>query len=189
MNMKIHLGSNQARRRDVLEQAIEFMIGDTANAEHGHLLILLKDDPLTKEWYIDDNYKIQTYSAVCVWIHVINELLKEITLPQGGREYQYRSVERDKYTLIECICWDRPTWGFKTLARKEECGKSVDYYQINRPSPFCLSPETVLTMILPDFYYKVAQELLYSKDEKRRQELLDRECTIRILECYWYSLA
>ncbi len=189
MNKKIHLGCTQARRRDVLEQAIEFMIGDTANVEHGSLWNLLKDEPLTKEWYLDDNNKIQTYFAVCVWVHVINELLKEITLPQGGRQNQYRNVERDKYTKIECTRWDRPIWGFTSLAGKEECGESVDYYQIFRPSPFCLSPETVLTMILPDFYYKVAQELLYSDSEKLRQDLSDRECTIRILECYWFGLA
>lgn len=189
MNKKIHLGGTQTRRRDVLEQAIEFMIGDTFNVETAPLGSMLKDDPLTKEWYFDDNCTIQTFYSVCVWVHVIKELLKEITLPSGGRFNQYCNVERDKYTKIECIRRDRPKWGFSTFARNEECSEPVIYYQINELSPFCLSPETVLTMLLPDFYYKVAHELLYSESEKLRQDLMDRECTIRFLENYWYGLA
>lgn len=188
-NKILHLLNAQQRYRERLECAIEYMIADTCNIEGAPLWNVLKDEPLANEHYFDKNGAIQSYFPVCVWIHIIHELLKEITLASGGRYNQYANVQRDEYVKIDCIRCDKPTWSFTSFAKREECDKSVAYYQASRISPFCLDPKTILTMILPDFYYKVAHDMLYLNNEKLNQDLMDPECTIRILECYWFGLA
>lgn len=188
-NKILQLINEQERRRDRLELAIEFMIGDTCNIEGAPLWELLKIEPLAQEHYFDKKGAIQSYYSVCVWVHIIEELLKEITLGSSGRYHQYANVQRSEYTKIDCIRRDSPSWSFSSFAENAECSESVDYYQTMKISPFCLSPKTILTMILPDFYYKVSHDLLYRDIEKLHKDLMDPECTIRILECYWFGLA
>ncbi|MBO5716029.1 MAG: toll/interleukin-1 receptor domain-containing protein [Clostridia bacterium] len=188
-NKKLKLIRKHQKNRDKLELAIEFMIGDTCNVEQAPLYELLKDIPLAKEHYFDENGAIESYYSVCVWVKVIEELLKEITLESQDRYFERANNRRDEYIKIDCIRWDRPQWSFTTFAKRSECNESVEYYQINRPSPFTLSAETVLYNILPDFYYKVAHDLLYRESEMLHKDLMNPECTIRILECYWFGLS
>lgn len=187
-NKILQLIDSQQRKRDRLELAIEYMIGDTCNIECAPLWEFLKNEPLTKEHYLDENGSIQSYFSVCVWVHIIEELLREITLGPSGRFHQYANEQRNEYTKIDCIRKDRPLWSFTTFAKNEECTKSIEYYQFMELSPFTLSPQTILTMILPDFYFQVAHDLLYRDIEKLHKDLMDPECTIRILECYWFGL-
>lgn len=192
-NKKLMLLKKHQKNQDKLEIAIGFMIGDTCNVEQAPVYELLKDIPLAKEHYFDENGAIESYLSVCVWIKVIEELFKEITLESYGRDYERANARRNEYVKLDCIRWDRPQWSFITFAKRSECNESVDYYQAHRPSPFTLSPETILYNVIPDFYYKVAEHLLYADDiygdpDTFRRDMMDPKCTIRILECYWFGL-
>ena len=58
-----------------------------------------------------------------------------------------------------------------------------------KESPVDLSGEALVSTILPDFYHKAAETLLYSDDELLKKELLSPDADIRYLMNYWFGLS
>ena len=185
------LGKQQNHRMGV-EKAIEIMIGDRGNPEYPSLAFYLQNDPLVREHYFDEDGRLHDYGIVCVWKTVIEELLKEFTIDDANRLTHYRNM-RDSYSCVDCVIdriskTSKHDWYFISCVKNEEAAKEVAYYQFMRHSPLELSAETILRNILPDFYHKMALELIYSRDEELIAELKDPESRTKFLLNYWFGL-
>lgn len=183
----------QQRYRDSVERAVEFMITDEVNVSIPAIAYALRDRALYGEYYTDEMGKLHSYATVCVWQAVIEELLKEFTVDAPNRLSDYRS-RRSEYEAIDCVIdrlskKDKRGWYFITHAAKEEITHDVAYYQFMKDSPVELSGETLVSTILPDFYHKAAETLLYCDDELLKAELLDPDADIRYLGNYWFGLS
>lgn len=183
----------QQNYRDSVERAIEFMITDEVNVSIPSVAYSLRERALCGEYYTDEMGKLHSYATVCVWQAVIEELLKEFTVDAPNRLSDYRS-RRAEYEAIDCVIdhlskKDRRGWYFITHVPKEEITHDVAYYQFMKDSPVELSGEALVTTILPDFYHKVAETLLYCNDELLNAELLNPDADIRYLGNYWFGLS
>lgn len=188
---QVVIGKQQQHRAGI-EKAIEIMISDRANIEYPSLEGAISNEPLCKEYYFDSDGRLHTYGIVCVWVKIIEELLKEFTIDDMNRLTYYRN-KRNIYTTVDCTI-DRISkeknddWYFISCVKKEEATKDVTYYQLMKHSPLELSAETLLTNILPDFYHKIALELIYNRSESLKEELKNPQAPIRFLLNYWYGL-
>lgn len=186
------LGKQQSYRNSI-ERAIEFMITDEVNVSIPAVAYALRDRALCGEYYTDVMGKLHSYATVCVWQAIIEELLKEFTVDAPNRLSDYRS-RRAEYEAIDCVIdhlsrKDRRGWYFITHAPKEEITHDVAWYQFMKESPIKLSGEALVSTVLPDFYHKVAETLLYCDDERLKEELLDPDADIRYLGNYWFGLS
>lgn len=188
---QVVIGKQQQHRAGI-EKAIEIMISDRANIEYPSLEGAISNEPLCKEYYFDSDGRLHTYGIVCVWVKIIEELLKEFTIDDMNRLTYYRN-KRNIYTTVDCTI-DRISkeknddWYFISCVKKEEATKDATYYQLMKHSPLELSEETLLTNILPDFYHKIALELIYNRSESLKEELKNPQAPIRFLLNYWYGL-
>ena len=180
-------------RYDTVSLAIEYMISDRINIEAPMLWSALKGDALAGEYFIDGDGGIGSYLTVAAWVRITEELLLEFTVRDINRASHYRAM-RDNYSAIDCFIpivsrEYREEWGFISVATKEECAAlaTPTGYTLKN-SLFTLSAGTLLRTVLPDFYLKVAEELLNSRDEALKRELYDPESRIRSLEYYCYGM-
>ncbi len=180
-------------RGDHVALAIELMLADKVNTEAAGLWSYLCGEPLVNEYFLDGRGEIRSYYTVCLWVRVIEEILREFTVVDINRPSHYRA-KKDEYTPIECVlyflCRDYSgEWGFGSMATKAEAEALVSpmgYRMLN--NPLSLSPETVLRFILPDFYYKAAEELMLGRREIVIREIRDGESRIYNLANYQYGL-
>ncbi len=180
-------------RADHVALAIELMLADTVNIESAGLWSYLSGDPLATEHFLDGRGEIRSYYTVCLWVRVIEELLREFTVSELNRLTHYRA-RKNEYTPIGCALYlvgrdYDGEWGFTSMATKDEAAPLVTPtgYRTLR-NPLSLSPKTVLHSILPDFYYKAAEELLIGRNMLFLREFRNGESAIHNLLCYFYGL-
>lgn len=180
-------------RADHVALAIELMLADTVNIESAGLWSYLSGDPLTNEHFLDGRGEIRSYYTVAVWVRVIEELLREFTVSEMNRLTYYRA-RKDEYTPIGCVLYFvgrdyDGEWGFTSMATKGEAAALVTPtgYRMIR-NPLSLSPKTVLCSILPDYYYKAAEELMIGRNELFLREFRNGDSAIHNLLCYLYGL-
>ena len=180
-----------------IEYAIEYMISDICNLNHPSLRFSVREKELASEGYEDKHGICHSYEDVCIWVVVIEELLKEFTCESSRAD---RYMNDSQYVGIDCVLEEnslfekafskeRICWYFKSFVKAEECTEPRMYYVCEHPLVFSLKPQTVLTMILPDFYYNVGYELDSGADERLIRNLHDYDSSIRYLHNYWYGLS
>lgn len=184
---------NRKKMKERLEVAIEYMIFDDCNPDYGALIYYLSDNPLTKEYYLDDEGIIKMYSHVAVWQTIIEEMLVECSLLEG-RYSERANTTRDKLGKIYCMMEKRTKhctykWDFLTFAPREETPESVDYYYFMRECPLILSADTILRHILPDFYINVARVFADPEKLSLQELFLKSDEDIRYLFNYWFVLS
>ena len=187
---KQRLITKRRNHSEAVETAIEIMISDVANIDTG--ATVLKDEPLEKEYFFDKDGGVHTYHPVCVWVHVIEELIKEITTDHVNRLTEYSNTAG--YIKIECTIDhvfknEKGDWYFSACIPKEALDKPIEHYYFLKPSPMSLSQETVINYVLPAFYHRVALDIIHSDNERLVKELLDPESDVRALFNYWYGIA
>ena len=183
----------QAKQR-CLEVAIEYMMSDTSNLDAAPLQPILIRQGLAQETYFDQNGQKRSYYYVAVWAQIIEELMLEITISSPNRLTFYRN-RRNEFTAIDCVV-DRvahginKNWHFTSHANPDELTlENQTWYPLLKPGVLTLKPETLLQCILPDFYYKVAQELCFGHSQQLNELLLTPGADIRFLANYWYGLS
>ncbi len=179
-------------KRSFLELAIEFMMADTDNLTSIPLQAALCDNPLVKTVFETPGKERFNFYLVAVWVQIAEELLKEITVSVNRASY-YRSNWQE-YAAIDCVISRvskqiQKQWYFGSAAPHSELTyPDQSWYPLMRPSVVELTPQTLLQFILPDFYYKVAGELLCSPSEELKALLRAPDADIRFLANYWYGL-
>ena len=178
----------------LLELTIEDMLADVRTLAALPLREAVKHQPLTGMVFQTPAGERFDYYPVAVWVEIIEELLKEITLLDTNRLGHYRR-ERSKYASIDCVI-NRVSreipkqWYFRSVVPHDELTyPDQTWYPLMQPSVTSLSPQTLLQFILPDFYYNVAEAILYSPSQELKTLLQTPDAPIRFLSNYWYGFS
>lgn len=182
------------QKRPFLETAFEYMLGDLHNLSAAPFSAALKNQQLAKETFFDPDGRKHFYDTVALWVQIIEEMLKEITLPSPNRLTYYRN-RRNEFIGIDCVV-DRVargvkgSWYFTSHAAVQELDlENYTTFPLLKPGVLTLKPETLLQFILPDFYYKVGSELYCGHSQELKDILLNPQAEIRFLGNYWYGLS
>lgn len=178
----------------VLELAIEFMTGDIRALATLPLHPAVKNKPLAEAVFHTPTAERYSFYPVAVWVEVIEELFKEITTEDSSRSSHYRRL-RNQYTPIDCVINQvsndiRKQWYFPTFSANSELTyPDQTWYPLMQPSVTSLSPQTLMQFILPDFYFRVAETILYTPSQELKTLLQTPDANIRFLSNYWYGLS
>lgn len=184
----------QRKLQSVLELAIEYMMGDTSTLTTLPLQAALKDQHLAETVFQTPAKERYSFYPVAVWVEIIEELLKEITVNHANRISHYGNL-RSQYTTIECTINRvsreiRKPWYFRSVVPHGELTyPDQTWYPLMQPPVTSLSPQTLLQFLLPDFYYHVADTILFSDSQELVALLQTPDSSIRFLGNYWYGLS
>ena len=180
--------------QSVLEFAIEFMIGDVDALTTLPLQTAVKNKRLAETVFEIPTAERYNFYLVAVWVEIIEELLKEITTEDANRISHYMKL-RNQYTSIDCVINRvskdiRKQWFFRSVVPHSELTyPDQTWYPLMQPPVTSLLPQTLMQFILPDFYSKVADSILYNPSQELKTLLQTPDADIRFLSNYWYGLS